>query len=772
MSEYSSLKATINANIKANNNQEITGQILNSVLNQMVTTLGAGYQFAGVATTATNPGTPDAKMFYIANGKGTYTNFGSLEVTEDEVVVLYWDTAWHKEATGIASQEKLSEFESNTDTIIKDTANKIKRVDYSYSGPDSKAYSFIAGETYIISYNSKNTVTLSTRNSPSGPMLELIASDVIGQGIVEFTPTQNASYLRCGNPVDISIVEKNSIYEELEQIRGIKTGIFNETIPNGQVRIITNTILKKGVCQALLKGISQSEMICYNSDYTEEKHFFLVNDKFTIVDIPQYTEHIILRRADQKAVEEDTPISLIILDSGYYSEEIERKTSVIDKKLDRFDINLYDGNYTDNSVYDSTGSIVSNNYWAIADPIDVEGNDGKKLYISNTYDAPTRYHLFELVNGAKIVVPCSLNYITIPNGAKIAHIALYKTNTQASSLIGAVISYSKIGEDVPKTGISGYLNETEIKKVSFPPSPQPNLHTTYSEIKSSDIYARWDALVDKFPTYITKTDMGLDASGTKHIYAYQMNFAKRPIYKIVWLCNQHGGSANGDHIMGALISAIMAEDLCGTGHRHNSWLNWLRNNVSINVMPCCNPWGLDNLQRTNYNGVNLNRNWDTSSWENYPTGQGTPDYKGPSAASEVETQYMVSFINSVNPDVVIDNHTLGGVDGAHDANSGMFIIGQPYIASNKAYLDCFSKYRDVFKSEYGMTLSNGYDNISQHLVPDAMNWIYEHNLYGGLIEMQWRDPLDSDAGFTSNIIEASYMLAFFIYKVYSLLLYK
>lgn len=112
MSEYSSLKATINANIKANNNQEITGSVMNSVLNAMVNTLGAGYQFAGVATTATNPGTPDAKVFYIANGKGTYTNFGSLEVTEDEVVVLYWDTAWHKEATGIASQEKLTELES------------------------------------------------------------------------------------------------------------------------------------------------------------------------------------------------------------------------------------------------------------------------------------------------------------------------------------------------------------------------------------------------------------------------------------------------------------------------------------------------------------------------------------------------------------------------------------------------------------------------------------------------------------------------------------
>lgn len=116
MSNYNNLKTSIDANIKQNGNQEITGSILNSVLNQMVNILGTGYQFAGVATLnpAIDPGTPDAKVFYIANGKGTYTNFGSLEVTEDEVVVLYWDSAWHKVATGIASHAKLSELSVET----------------------------------------------------------------------------------------------------------------------------------------------------------------------------------------------------------------------------------------------------------------------------------------------------------------------------------------------------------------------------------------------------------------------------------------------------------------------------------------------------------------------------------------------------------------------------------------------------------------------------------------------------------------------------------
>lgn len=121
MANYQILKADIDEKIYENAQQKITGENLNSILNAMVATLGAEYQFAGVATTATNPGTTDAKVFYIANGKGTYTNFGGINVTEDDVVILYYDTSWHKVATGIASQAKLTELEdelNQIDTIV------------------------------------------------------------------------------------------------------------------------------------------------------------------------------------------------------------------------------------------------------------------------------------------------------------------------------------------------------------------------------------------------------------------------------------------------------------------------------------------------------------------------------------------------------------------------------------------------------------------------------------------------------------------------------
>ena len=95
MANYSNLKSAIDTNIKTNGNEEITGAILNTVLNSMVTSLGAGYQYMGVATTSTNPGTPDAKVFYLAYTPGTYTNFNGIVVTG--LCVLKYDTAWSKD---------------------------------------------------------------------------------------------------------------------------------------------------------------------------------------------------------------------------------------------------------------------------------------------------------------------------------------------------------------------------------------------------------------------------------------------------------------------------------------------------------------------------------------------------------------------------------------------------------------------------------------------------------------------------------------------------
>ena len=75
-----------------------------SLLNAIRDAFSKGYLFAGVATTDTDPGTPEGKVFYIANGKGIYTNFGGLEVTDDDDFAIFtYDNAWAKSNVAISS---------------------------------------------------------------------------------------------------------------------------------------------------------------------------------------------------------------------------------------------------------------------------------------------------------------------------------------------------------------------------------------------------------------------------------------------------------------------------------------------------------------------------------------------------------------------------------------------------------------------------------------------------------------------------------------------
>ena len=100
MANYNSLKAAINAYIKRNGQRKITGDILNAVLNAAVDALGAGYQFMGVAGAATDPGTPDVRVFYIAPA-GTYPSFGGTVVPEGSIGIFSYGDAWSYEVMEI-----------------------------------------------------------------------------------------------------------------------------------------------------------------------------------------------------------------------------------------------------------------------------------------------------------------------------------------------------------------------------------------------------------------------------------------------------------------------------------------------------------------------------------------------------------------------------------------------------------------------------------------------------------------------------------------------
>ena len=113
MANYQNLLDSIASVIHQNGNQEITGEVLKSTLQSMVSVLGANAGYGGVAHISDNPGTPDGPVVYIASDVGVYPNFGALEIETDELAVVVWNPTagtWTKESiTYIADKSEIEQ---------------------------------------------------------------------------------------------------------------------------------------------------------------------------------------------------------------------------------------------------------------------------------------------------------------------------------------------------------------------------------------------------------------------------------------------------------------------------------------------------------------------------------------------------------------------------------------------------------------------------------------------------------------------------------------
>ena len=96
MANYATLKTAIEAVIKTNGNNEITGSILQQSLLAMINSLGAEYQFKGVATPDTDPGTPDYNVIYVAGTTGTYVNFDNKKI-DGGIWLFKYNGSWVSE---------------------------------------------------------------------------------------------------------------------------------------------------------------------------------------------------------------------------------------------------------------------------------------------------------------------------------------------------------------------------------------------------------------------------------------------------------------------------------------------------------------------------------------------------------------------------------------------------------------------------------------------------------------------------------------------------
>lgn len=131
MANWDILKKAISDVIKTNGNHEITGQLLQQALLNIVTNVGANATFGGIAIPTTNPGIPDGPVFYIASEPGIYANFNNFEITNTVHIFKWLNGIWLSEDISILTKnyintrnqelnKKLSELENEVDKLISE----------------------------------------------------------------------------------------------------------------------------------------------------------------------------------------------------------------------------------------------------------------------------------------------------------------------------------------------------------------------------------------------------------------------------------------------------------------------------------------------------------------------------------------------------------------------------------------------------------------------------------------------------------------------------
>lgn len=143
---YENLIADINAYIKANAANEITGPGLNNILQELLNALGAGMRFYGMANLTTQPAVNQYPKFYLSFTPGIYSNFNiaNQPVFTSGFAVIYDETGNNTWAMAVRS------FTGMDNAFVIDAS--VKRNTF---GTDTIFYVKEAGKT-----NSTSTFTL------------------------------------------------------------------------------------------------------------------------------------------------------------------------------------------------------------------------------------------------------------------------------------------------------------------------------------------------------------------------------------------------------------------------------------------------------------------------------------------------------------------------------------------------------------------------------------------------------------------------------------
>ncbi len=159
------------------------------------------------------------------------------------------------------------------------------------------------------------------------------------------------------------------------------------------------------------------------------------------------------------------------------------------------------------------------------------------------------------------------------------------------------------------------------------------------------------------------------------------------------------------------------------------------------LTPSMNPDGLflRDAQRTNANGVDLNRNFPTPNWENesthywvHRTGRSPRRYPGPSPLSEPESRWLHSEIEEFRPDVIVAIHAPYGIVDFDGPSNPPNKLGHLYLNLLGTYPGSLGNYAGVQRGIPVVTVELPSAGImptlrqQQRIWQDLVSWLHEN----------------------------------------------
>lgn len=759
MSEYSSLKATIDANVKTNGNQEITGSIMNSVLNAMVDSLGAGYQFIGVAT-PTNPGTaqtPDYKCFYLATTPGTYTNLGRLVVADGEVALLKYDSSWTKEVTGIASADKLSQLGqeiNESKTVIEiDGLNGNSRIVYPVKLDKNRKYIISIVNDWAVDSLTDGVVIFGITRV-IGSSEETIYS--ISKGS-EDSLLQGEHYISTPN-IDVdgyNLGVRGNLGEKAKFV-------ISDITDNGAKRIKMGESCLKGffVQNGASFALSANSTYCASAFIKLKKDCiysfsgftkmggspafakFDLNKQFieTFSVIPTGTGYSPTRIWKYKATTDCYVMCSFHIDDLSTCEIAgDFDASFVTERANNGMENLYDKNKLKRFVfsYNNNGSYIEkiNNTYGIVkvwvrkgDVLFINGllqNAGASVKNAKFSGDGTFIEFFDYHISPYLYIADFDGYVLLS-----VHISNWDT-----------LNIVKIFGDVNRDDDENVSDQSILSLVT------DNLtgRFDFTKVGVYDYYSAFDELAATYRDLVKQTPIGTSSTptgewATKDSNTYPINrytfkkYGTSPSRRIVIEGATHGDSQNrvgdviynnpddgwynndGDSPQNILSIYFFLADFLRNPTKNDLYRN-LYENYEIEFIPILNPWGVQNHSRGNGRGVDLARNFDWMWKEGYDPSRNLSN--GTAPFSENESAAFRDFFNALTGvDFCLEMHSRGNILIPESA-TWLFV---PQDSAMQTIANAFIS-NVLCNSYYGFNF--GYMHVMEAEIANLANWVYK-----------------------------------------------